>query len=445
MAEIVINDVEPRDAYTAAGGETGYSYTFPIFDSADLVVLEIDTSGNLSILSEGTHYTVAGVGGVSGGTITFDVSAYPSGLTAGYRYVLYRDLSISRSTDFLTGGDFKAATVNRELDKIIMMLQQLERDVARALTLKQEDAETSVEFKNESSSTRLGKLLSFDSASGNIIEAVSAASISASAIDTLLGGLSSNDFLIYNGTSWANKSLADTLTLLGFPFSNLSATAAPTVNDDSGDGYSIGSQWYDSTNDNMYHCLDATLGAAVWVQGDIVAADLGAAALKGVDTDIDGSSTDDDLATAEAVWELVTNNVKGTKATQSTGTSLASGAWTALTFDAEEYDDGGWHNTSVNNSRITVDADGRYLVDAACEANTTANGDVGLRFKVNGTVVKSMFIDSGALSENLKVSLTTVLALSSGDYVEVEFYNDSGSLTSQTANTFLIVQRLKLT
>lgn len=42
------------------------------------------------------------------------------------------------------------------------------------------------------------------------------------------------------------------------------ATTAPTVNDDSGDGYSVGSQWLDVTNDLAYVCLDATSGAAVW-------------------------------------------------------------------------------------------------------------------------------------------------------------------------------------
>lgn len=48
------------------------------------------------------------------------------------------------------------------------------------------------------------------------------------------------------------------------PLSNYSATAAPTVNDDSGDGYSVGSLWFDGTNDNIYGCTDASSGAANW-------------------------------------------------------------------------------------------------------------------------------------------------------------------------------------
>lgn len=45
---------------------------------------------------------------------------------------------------------------------------------------------------------------------------------------------------------------------------NTAATAAPTTGDDIGDGYSITSHWWDTTNDDLWVCLDATLGAAVW-------------------------------------------------------------------------------------------------------------------------------------------------------------------------------------
>ena len=61
--------------------------------------------------------------------------------------------------------------------------------------------------------------------------------------------------------------LSDGSNWLGFwsmPRSNLVATAAPTVNDDTDLGYRPGSRWFDLTNDKAYDCLDATDGAAVW-------------------------------------------------------------------------------------------------------------------------------------------------------------------------------------
>ena len=48
-------------------------------------------------------------------------------------------------------------------------------------------------------------------------------------------------------------------------FNATNQTAAPTITDDSGDGYAIGSRWYDTTGDREYVCLDATAGAAVWL------------------------------------------------------------------------------------------------------------------------------------------------------------------------------------
>ena len=50
---------------------------------------------------------------------------------------------------------------------------------------------------------------------------------------------------------------------------NMAATVAPTANEDTGDGYSVGSRWIDTTNDKEYVCLDATLTAAVWTETTI--------------------------------------------------------------------------------------------------------------------------------------------------------------------------------
>lgn len=43
-------------------------------------------------------------------------------------------------------------------------------------------------------------------------------------------------------------------------------TTAPTANDDTGDGYSVGTLWLDTTNDRLYIAIDVTLTAAVWVE-----------------------------------------------------------------------------------------------------------------------------------------------------------------------------------
>jgi len=56
--------------------------------------------------------------------------------------------------------------------------------------------------------------------------------------------------------------LADTLG----PLHNLAAAVDPTVNDDSGDGYAVGSVWINTTSAAIFQCVDSTATAAVWFE-----------------------------------------------------------------------------------------------------------------------------------------------------------------------------------
>jgi hypothetical protein len=65
---------------------------------------------------------------------------------------------------------------------------------------------------------------------------------------------------------------------LEIPIDNFAAVTAPTVSDDSGDGYSEGSKWYDTVGEEAYLCVNATNGAAVWIKTTLTADELGSAA-----------------------------------------------------------------------------------------------------------------------------------------------------------------------
>lgn len=71
-----------------------------------------------------------------------------------------------------------------------------------------------------------------------------------------LSGLSDDDHTQYHN---------DTRGDARYPRKYTGKTTAPTVNDDSGDGYGVGDLWLDETNNKAYTCLDATAGAAVWL------------------------------------------------------------------------------------------------------------------------------------------------------------------------------------
>jgi len=77
------------------------------------------------------------------------------------------------------------------------------------------------------------------------------------------------ELTITNGTDTIVTASANAfLDSLNVPLlHNFAGTTTPTVNEDSADGYSVGSRWVDITNDIRYTCLDNTAGAAIWTAG----------------------------------------------------------------------------------------------------------------------------------------------------------------------------------
>lgn len=96
----------------------------------------------------------------------------------------------------------------------------------------------------------------------------------------------------------------------------VTAGRTPTFNDGSAAGYAAGTVWVDTVLDAVHVCVDATQGAAVWVQMGAGAADLTVAAFApaAVVTKAEGiasNDTDAALPTAAAVKDYVDNNAGG--------------------------------------------------------------------------------------------------------------------------------------
>ena len=78
----------------------------------------------------------------------------------------------------------------------------------------------------------------------------------------------------YTATLWtchtaSGSDVVDTddltfVVTLTTPLNNYAGTTSPGTGDDSGDGYGVGSNWYDTTADDAWVCLDSTATAAVW-------------------------------------------------------------------------------------------------------------------------------------------------------------------------------------
>ncbi len=123
---ITISDTEPRVQYTATAGQTSFTVGFEFFDNADLKVFNGTSLLTFSASpADATEYSVSGAGQTGGGSITLG----SPGATVNDVITISRDLAIARSTDFPTSGAFQIGSLNTELDKIIAMCQQLERDL----------------------------------------------------------------------------------------------------------------------------------------------------------------------------------------------------------------------------------------------------------------------------------------------------------------------------
>jgi len=85
-------------------------------------------------------------------------------------------------------------------------------------------------------------------------------------LDALANGADGMYLVIYNNTDsttyridWSNLPSGSSVK------NNDVATTAPTGANDASQGYSVLSQWADTTNDKVYICIDSTNGAAVWI------------------------------------------------------------------------------------------------------------------------------------------------------------------------------------
>jgi len=151
---MAINDNGTRNQYTATAAQTIFPYTFEVFSKDDIAVEQ-----NGALLTEGTHYTVSGVGVDAGGNVTL-----VTGATSGDIMTLYRNMNLERLTDYQQNGDFLAAEVNDDFDRLWAAQQQINGTAELSIRAPIDDtALNSSNTELADIATRSGKVLGFDS------------------------------------------------------------------------------------------------------------------------------------------------------------------------------------------------------------------------------------------------------------------------------------------
>ncbi len=152
---VPISNVTRRVVF-APSGVGPYAFTFEILAQTDIEVYKGDT-----LLTLTTNYTVA-INANGTGSVTLISTAGTDNITIiGAR-------AIQRLSDFVTGGDFFANTVNDELDSLTIFAQQNSEGLGRSLQAPETDP-TTINMTLPRAATRANKTLAFDSNGNPVI------------------------------------------------------------------------------------------------------------------------------------------------------------------------------------------------------------------------------------------------------------------------------------
>ena len=162
MADYAISNVARRVVYTNTGVGP-YAFTFEILANTDIAVYRGST-----LLTLTTDYSVT-INANGTGSVTLVTAGTGNITIVGSR-------AIQRTSDYTTGGDLFASTLNTDLDSQTIYAQQVAETAERALKAPVTDP-TDIAMTLPTKSSRLGKVLSFNSSTGNPEASITASDV----------------------------------------------------------------------------------------------------------------------------------------------------------------------------------------------------------------------------------------------------------------------------
>jgi hypothetical protein len=189
-----ISDVTRRVVYTGSAGVGPYSFTFEVLANTDIQVYK-----NTTLLTLTTNYTVT-INANGTGSVTLVVAA-----TGADTITIVGDRAIQRATDFVTGGDLFANTLNDEFDSLVIFAQQVDEKADRGLKAPVTDP-TDVNMVLPVKATRKGTVLAFDSTTGDpvagpALDAVTTVIAQSANINTVATNIASVNTVAGNNTN----------------------------------------------------------------------------------------------------------------------------------------------------------------------------------------------------------------------------------------------------
>ena len=161
---MTVSSTTVKNSYSGNGSTTEFAYGYKIFADTDLqVIIRVNSTGVETVKTLTTHYTVAGAGDASGGSITFTSGNTPA---SGETVVIIREVPQTQAIDYIANDPFPAESHEEGLDRATMTTQQVQEELDRSIKLSRTNTMTSTEF-TVGATDRANKILAFDS-SGEI-------------------------------------------------------------------------------------------------------------------------------------------------------------------------------------------------------------------------------------------------------------------------------------
>ena len=463
---VPISNVTRRVVYapSGAGGAGPYAFTFEILANTDIAVYKDDT-----LLTLTTHYTVS-IAANGTGSVTITAAGLALAPLSPTQYAIVGNRTISRSTDFTTGGDFFANTLNDELDQQTIFAQQNAEGLARALIAPQTDPLT-IDMTLPRKADRAGKYLAFD-VDGNpdlgvsvvdvtdiagLAAEIAALSAVADEIETVAG--IESQVTTVSGDSADIQSLATKTVQIGVIGDDLAGTgwshdlglitdAAPGVPAATPDGYIVAV--YNALADvETVADIDADVTTVAGIAADITAvANLDPAELATIATDIAAVKTvADDLLETTSEIDTVANSianvdtvatnlpnidtVAGISANVTTVAGIAANVTTVAGISANVTTVAG---ISADVSTVAGDsADIQFLADnigtIASKANAGANSDITSMTAVTSiTSTGALTLASGGTNQDITIDPSGTGKVSIPSDLEVTGTLDCGAI-----------------
>ncbi|QDP51574.1 MAG: hypothetical protein Unbinned2026contig1000_29 [Prokaryotic dsDNA virus sp.] len=402
MTSVDVTDVLKRTQSTANGSTTDFTFSFQVNATNEIKVYEDST-----LKTEGTHYTIVNSSGSAGlnangtGVVKFKTS--PTDYTPANNKVItiLSVMSLARASVYSTGQPVTAGSLETDFDRLHRIAGDFKEVKSRTLIAPEYSA-TNVDMTLPAKASRLGKVMGFNSSSGNPEMFTYLTNDNVTALDGLTAGtvLASKYVLVD-----ANKDIT------GFRNITLSGELDAGSLDVSGDAD-----------------IDGTLEAdAITVDGtalnEYIADTVGAMVGSNTETGIsvtyeDGDNTlDFVIGAGSIVNSMLADDAVGAD-------ELASNAVVTASIVAD----------AVTGAKIADDQiDSEHYVDGSIDTAHIASGAITADKIADGTVVATEIASNAVTTAKINADAVTGAKIAD-DAIDSEHYTDGSIDTAHIAN-----------